>query len=152
MILLLDFIRTMGAMNLELLLHATGVKSVAYAENFHGGVIQWHIVSICILCALFVTSQFDVIFMVSSEVCWHNRHILLHALPLFLQKSSPIHSPYNKVFVNIKHKGGGSPQTPLLAYALEWNGRTTRTACSTLHQKNLFCAIHRLTRFSRHTS
>jgi len=58
---------------------------VAYAENFHGGgFIQWHMVVICISCAFFVTSQFDVIFMFSSEVCWHNRHILLPALPLFL--------------------------------------------------------------------
>jgi len=36
--------------------------AVAYAENFHGGwFIQWHRVVICIWCALFVTSQFDVI-------------------------------------------------------------------------------------------
>jgi len=28
-----------------------------------GGFIQWHMVVICIWCALFVTSQFDVIFM-----------------------------------------------------------------------------------------
>jgi len=41
-------------------------------------------VVICIWCALFVTSQFDVIFMFSSEVCWHSRYILLHTLPLFL--------------------------------------------------------------------
>jgi len=47
-----------------------------------GGFIQWHMLAICIWCAMFVTSQFDVIFMFSSEVCWHNRHILLHALPL----------------------------------------------------------------------
>jgi len=39
-------------------------------RNFHGGVfIQWHMVVICVWCALFVTSQFDVIFMFSSEVC-----------------------------------------------------------------------------------
>jgi len=41
---------------------------VAYAENFHGGrFIQWHIVVICIWCALFVTSQFDVIFMFQNQ-------------------------------------------------------------------------------------
>jgi len=40
------------------------LNAVAYAENFHGGwFIQWHMVVICIWCALFVTSQFDVIFM-----------------------------------------------------------------------------------------
>jgi len=43
--------------------------AVAYAENFHGGFIQWHMAVMCIWCALFVTSQFDVIFMFSSEVC-----------------------------------------------------------------------------------
>jgi len=51
---------------------------------FMRGFIQWRMVVICIWCALFVTSQFHVIFMFSSEVCWHNRHILLHTLPLFL--------------------------------------------------------------------
>ena len=38
-----------------------------------GGFIQWHIVVICIWCALFLTSQFDVIFMLPNqrfgEVC-----------------------------------------------------------------------------------
>jgi len=58
---------------------------VAYAENFHvGGFIQWHMVVVCIWRALFVSPQFDVIFMFTSEVCWHNRHILLHILYLFL--------------------------------------------------------------------
>jgi len=61
---------------------------VAYAENFYGeGLIQWHMVVIFIWYAVFVTSQFDVIFMFRDqrfgEVCWHNRHICLHALPLF---------------------------------------------------------------------
>jgi len=59
---------------------------VADAENFHGGFfIQWHMVVICIWCARFVTSQFDVIFIFPNqrfgEVCWHNVHFLLHALP-----------------------------------------------------------------------
>jgi len=48
--------------------------AVAYAENFHeGSFIQWHMVVICIWCALFVTSQYDVIFMFINqrfgEVC-----------------------------------------------------------------------------------
>jgi len=34
-----------------------------------GGFIQWHMVVICIWCVLIVTSQFDVMFMFSSEVC-----------------------------------------------------------------------------------
>jgi len=49
------------------------MHSVAYAENFHGGFIQWHMVVIYIWCALFVMSQFDVIFMFPNqrfgEVC-----------------------------------------------------------------------------------
>jgi len=62
-------------------------RPVAYAEIFHGGVIQWQMVVICIWCALFVTSQFDVIFIFPKqrfgEVLRHNMHILLHVLPLF---------------------------------------------------------------------
>jgi len=47
---------------------------VAYAENFHWGVfIEWHMMVICIWIVLFVTSQFDVIFMFLyqsfDEVC-----------------------------------------------------------------------------------
>ena len=53
---------------------------------FMGAFIQRHMVVICIWCALFVTSQFDVIFMFTNqclgEVCWHNMHILVRALPL----------------------------------------------------------------------
>ena len=51
-----------------------------------GGLIQWHMVVICIWCALFVTSRFDVIVMFPNqhfgEVCWHNMYIFLHPLPL----------------------------------------------------------------------
>jgi len=54
---------------------------------FMGGFIQWPMVVICILCALFVTSQIDVIFMFLNQsfgkVCLHNMHILPHALSLF---------------------------------------------------------------------
>ena len=42
---------------------------VAYAENFNGGVIQWHMMVICIWWALFVTSQFDV-FMFPNQRFW----------------------------------------------------------------------------------
>ena len=49
-------------------------ETVTYAENFHGVFfIQWHRVVICIWCALFVTSQFDVIVLFPNqrfgEVC-----------------------------------------------------------------------------------
>jgi len=54
---------------------------------FKGGFIQWHMVVIYIRCALFVTSQFDLIFMFLNrsvcEICRHNMHILLHTLPLY---------------------------------------------------------------------
>ena len=60
--------------------------AVAYAENIHVFFIQWHMVVICIWCAHFVTSQFDVIFMFPNqrfgEVRWHNMHIRLHTLPI----------------------------------------------------------------------
>ena len=53
-----------------------------------GGFAQGHMVVICIWCAPFVTSQFDVIFMFPNqrfgEVCWHNIQTFLHPLPLFL--------------------------------------------------------------------
>ena len=60
---------------------------VAYAENSHGvGFIQWYMVVICVWCPLFVTSQYDVMFMFPNqqfgEVFWHNTQFLLHALPL----------------------------------------------------------------------
>jgi len=32
-----------------------------------GGFIQWHMVVICIWCALFITLQFDVIFMLPNQ-------------------------------------------------------------------------------------
>ena len=32
-----------------------------------GGFIQWHMVVICNWCALFITSQFDVIFMLPNQ-------------------------------------------------------------------------------------
>jgi len=62
---------------------------MAYAENVYGGVImQWHMVVISIWCALFVTSQFDVIIIFPNqrfgEVFCRNMHILLCALPLFI--------------------------------------------------------------------
>jgi len=41
---------------------------VAYTEYFHGeGFIQWHMVVICVWCALFVTSHFDVVFMFPNQ-------------------------------------------------------------------------------------
>jgi len=58
---------------------------ICHCTEYSG--IQWHMVVICIWCALFVTLQFDVIFMFPNELfgefCSHNMHIFLHPLPLF---------------------------------------------------------------------
>ena len=43
-------------------------EPVAYAENLLGGFIQWHMVAISISCALFVTSQFDIILRFQTNV------------------------------------------------------------------------------------
>jgi len=54
-----------------------------------GGFIEWHMVVICIWFSLFVTSQFDVIFMFPNqrfgEVCWHILRICIFVYT---------HSPY----------------------------------------------------------
>jgi len=43
-------------------------QAVAYAEMlYRGGFIQCHMVDICIWCALFVTSPFDVIIMFPKQ-------------------------------------------------------------------------------------
>ena len=51
-----------------------GIETAACSKNFHWrGFIQWHMMVICIWCALFVTSQYDDIFMFINqrfgEVC-----------------------------------------------------------------------------------
>jgi len=43
------------------------IYAVAYAENFHGGFIQWHMVLVCWWCVVFVMSQLDVIFMFPNQ-------------------------------------------------------------------------------------
>ena len=58
-------------------------NSSGVRRKFSWGVfIQWHRVVICIWCALFVTSQFDVIVLFPNQrfgdVCWHNMHIFLY--------------------------------------------------------------------------
>ena len=57
---------------------------MAYAEKFHGGgLVQGHMVVICFWCALFATSQFDVISMFPNQrfgdVCWHNMYFYIHS-------------------------------------------------------------------------
>jgi len=60
--------------------------TVAYAEIFHGGIfIQWHMVVICIWCALFLTSQLDVIFMFSNNVLAK----LVYSICIIFDKHSP---------------------------------------------------------------
>jgi len=51
-----------STLNTERMSNKTIVDAMAYLENFNGGSFyQWPMVVICILCSLFVTSQFDVI-------------------------------------------------------------------------------------------
>jgi len=49
---------------------------------------QWRMVIIVTVCALFVTSYHDVIFTFLiqrfRELCWHNTHIVLNTLSLFV--------------------------------------------------------------------
>jgi len=62
----------------EKLLKNSGVRR----KSSWVGFIQWHRVVICIWCALFVTSQFDVIVLFPNqrfgEVFRHNMHIFLY--------------------------------------------------------------------------
>jgi len=62
------------------------IYTVAYAENFHGGVlVQGHMVVICIWRALLVMSQFDVMSMFPNqrfgEVCRHNNAYFSTRIP-----------------------------------------------------------------------
>jgi len=59
----------MRVYNVDTLVSSDVVETVTSEQWLkQGGFIQYMVV-ICIWCALFVTSQFDVIFMFSSEVC-----------------------------------------------------------------------------------
>jgi len=71
------------AADIAIVCNASLYLFISFSENavtssvrrkFSGGVIQWHIVVICIWSALFVTSKFEVIFMFPiqrfGEVCW----------------------------------------------------------------------------------
>ena len=53
---------------------------------FIGGVVKGHMVAICIWCALFVTSLFDLIYMFPNqrfgEVCWRNNAYFSTSTPL----------------------------------------------------------------------
>jgi len=81
---------------------------MADAENFPGsGFIQWHMVVICIWCALFVTSQFDVIFMFPNqcfgEVCYticivfhtHSPYFMCHCTEYKLHQRSKLWYRWN---------------------------------------------------------
>ena len=103
----------------------TSLYPVAYAENFYGGFTQGHMVVICTWCALFVTSQFDVIFTFPNqrfgEVCWNNRHILLHALPILCVSSKLGY--WTKINSALRHSS-----SQLQKYqAVCWNGGVKHT-------------------------
>ena len=79
-------------MDIKMLCHNIwqGSVSSGVRRNFSwgGGFIQWHRVVICIWCALFVTSQNDIIVLSPNqrfgEVCWHNMHIFLYIHSYFM--------------------------------------------------------------------
>jgi len=108
---------------------------VAYAENVHGGAfIQWHIVVICIWCALFVTSYscFQAKFLDKTAIFFHS-----HA-HYFCKKTSAMHSPYNKGFVKYRAQGGVTPNPPpcVRPWLLDFKKRRPRFAEK--HMKTLF--------------
>jgi len=76
-------------------------------------IIQWHMVVICIRCALFVTSQIYAIFMFRNqrldEVYRHNMHILLlHTLSIFcviaLNKNYALNINYQRFKLGYRRK------------------------------------------------
>ena len=75
---------------------------------FTGGFIQWHMAVICIWCALFATSYscFQAKFVDIIGIFFY-----MHS-PYFCKQSSPIHSPYNKVFIKYQAQGEGLNPNP----------------------------------------
>jgi len=64
-----------------------------------GDFIQWHVVAVCICCALFVTSHFDVIFMFPNQRCGiffytHSPYFVCHCTEykLSVHQGSKTHS------------------------------------------------------------
>jgi len=66
-------------------IHAYALSRGVRRKFSWGGLVQGHMVVICIWCALFVTSQFDVMFQTNVLAKFVDiiMHIFLHALPLF---------------------------------------------------------------------
>jgi len=79
-----------------------------------GGLVQGHMVVICILCALFLTSQFDVISMFPNQrlndVCWHNMLIFLHPLPYFMCRCTEYKLSALQIRISEKNKLNATTQ------------------------------------------
>jgi len=113
-----------------------------------GGFIHWHMVAIQIWCALFVTSQVDVIFMFPNqrfrEICWHNMHILLHPLPVFYVSLHWILYKVSALQVTISEENKLNATTQQLkiiniwGYALKQGSKTH----SSLRQSNVQLQSH----------
>jgi len=114
---------------------------MAYEENFHGGFIQWHMVLICIWCALLVTSQFDDIFMFSNqcfgEVCWLNLPILLLALLLFMCHCTEYKPSALQVRTSEETKLNATTQQFITAKISGWVLKQRSKTHSSLSQSNL---------------
>ena len=127
------------------------IFAVAYAENFHGGVlVQGHMV--VIWCALFVTSQFDVIFMFPNqrfgEVCWHKVHIFLHPLSLFYVSNTSTPLILCVIVLNINYQrsklGCRRKQTQRYDTAVH-NCKNIRLRVKTWEQNTLITASEQFT-------
>jgi len=94
---------------------------------FAGGIfIQWHTVVICIWCALFLTSYscFQAKFVDTTGIFFYTH------FSYFCKKSSPIHSPYDKVFAKYQAQWGLLTPTPLLTLLCTCK---YQCACAFLH-------------------
>ena len=117
-------------------------------RKFSWGFIHWHMVAIYIWCALFLTSQVDVIFMFPNqsyrEICWHNMHILLHALPIFYVSLHWILYKVSALQVTISEENKLNATTQQLiivniwGYALKQGSKTH----SSLRQSNVQLQSH----------
>ena len=97
-----------------------GLASVAYAENFHEGGFHsvadgGHLYLVCVVWDVTIWRHIHVFkrHLLTEVICFYTHS------PYFCKKSSPIHSPYNKVFCKISSsRGEFQPQHQPLAYAL----------------------------------
>jgi len=105
-----------------------------------GGFVQWHVVVICIWCALFMTLQFDVTFMFLNqrfgEVWWQGIFFCTH-FPYFMCHWTEYKLSAPQVRISEKNKLNATAQqfitTKISSCALKQGSKTP----SSLRQSNL---------------